>query len=1129
MLRSQKQSCGVFFIMNITLPEGKISDYIDGKLRNDTPEEYVRQTIERRLIDELRYNAAQVQVEYPLRLGTAKPRADIVIWDSNVKEHTQETIHIIIECKKDSVLPESSKDGIEQLRSYMHICPNCEWGMWTNRVYRVVVRKIKTPSGESELTEYNDIPSANGSVEDIDRPKLSTLRNASSDNLLFVFRTCHNYIYANDGLQKQPAFFEFLKLIFCKIYDEHNNLKSLKFYATSQERSNPDGQLAVKNRISQIFSEVKSHYGRIFDGKDTIALNPRSLAYIVSELQGYSLLSTNIDIKGKAYEEIVGANLRGDRGEFFTPRNIMRMTVEMINPGLNERVLDSSCGTGGFLVTAMTHTMDSLRREYEEAIGLPYERWDSHLKEDYSNRKDEIMSGQYFGFDLNPDLVKATKMNMVMNNDGSGNILQVNSLLPPHMWPDDFRSHLANALKIQPASIRNHRSIALFDVIVTNPPFGSKIPVRDSYILEQFELAYSWKRDKDSGRWVMTDNLQSSVPPEILFVERCTQFLKEGGRMGIILPDSILGSPSLGYIRQWILVNHTVIASIDLTSDTFQPHNGTQTSILILQKKTQRQKDSEAANNHLATYKIFMACVDRVGHDRRGNPLYRRDNEGNEILVRDGEGKPERITDDQTEYIAGIFREWQKKTTFAGSEDIKCCAVGLDEVLAGENLRLEANIFNDEARTAARDIEGGKYPAVKFGELVSVYLCGREGRVIHMKTQHPFYSSSEMLDIKPNTDSYLYSRKASDVEEFIVHEGQILISRSGTIGRVAYVSKTLDGRCINSHALRISCHNPKVAGYIYVYLKTRPCQKLLQSLAFGAVIQHITPEHLSDIPVPDAPAEIRRRIHDLIAQSYALRDESNTMLDDAESLMVNALNLPPVDDMRPGGEVLAFEASSADFISSGRFEASYHSPLFGEIVRHLQDNAGEVLSVGNERVSRDIILPGRFKRVYVSEGYGAVFIGGKQLGELDPADKKYLSFSQHEDRIRDELTIHTNMILITCSGTIGNVALVPEHWDGWTASQHIIRVVPASENIAGYAYVFLASEWGRELLRRYKYGAVIDEINAEHVGDVPFPILRDKGIQERVNSLALEANSRRYEAWRLEREAMRIMESEVLG
>lgn len=156
-----------------------------------------------------------------------------------------------------------------------------------------------------------------------------------------------------------------------------------------------------------------------------------------------------------------------------------------------------------------------------------------------------------------------------------------------------------------------------------------------------------------------------------------------------------------------------------------------------------------------------------------------------------------------------------KKNSFTGREGIKCCAVGLDEILAGENLRLEANIFNDEAMNAARDIESGKFPAVRLGELISVYLCGREGRVIHTKTAHPFYSSSEMLDVKPKTDSYLYSRKASDIEEFIVHKGQILISRSGTIGRVAYISKTLDGKCINSHALRIDCNNAEDSGYVY--------------------------------------------------------------------------------------------------------------------------------------------------------------------------------------------------------------------------------------------------------------------------------------------------------------------------
>ncbi len=196
----------------------------------------------------------------------------------------------------------------------------------------------------------------------------------------------------------------------------------------------------------------------------------------------------------------------------------------------------------------------------------------------------------------------------------------------------------------------------------------------------------------------------------------------------------------------------------------------------------------------------------------------------------------------------------------------------------------------------------------------------------------------------------------------------------------------------------------------------------------------------------------------------------------------------------------------------------------------LQEGAEEVTTVGDERVSRKILLPGRFRRVYVEdEKHGAVFIGGKQIGELDPADKKYLAFSQHEDRIREELTIHTNMILITCSRTIGNVALVPEHWDGWTASQHIIRVVPASDDTAGYAYVFLASEWGRELVKRYKYGAVIDEINDEHVSSVPFPLLRDKGVQSRINTLALEANAKRCEAYKLEREAMNIMENEIVN
>ena len=660
----------------IVIPDGKICDYIDGKFRPDTPEEYVRQTIEKRLVNEHKYNPEQIKVEYTLQSGSRKPRADLVIWEKDVVEQSQATIKLIIECKKETVDARNSKDGIGELQSYMSICPNCEWGMWTNSIEKFVFRKCVDESGNISFMDYNDIPSADGNLDDVNRPSRKSLKNAYDDNLLFVFKTCHNHIYVNDGLQKQPAFFELLKLIFCKIEDEKNIPKPLEFYTTSEERSNPDGQLTVQKRISQIFERVKKRHGKIFDANDEIKLTPRSLAYIVSELQRYSLLNTNIDIKGKAYEEIVGANLRGDRGEFFTPRNVMKMVVEMINPQVNERVLDSSCGTGGFLVTAMTHAIDLLEKDFSQELGVSKAEWDADAFRVFQEKISDMAATNYYGFDINPDLVKATKMNMVMNNDGSGNILQTNSLLPPHEWSDEFKSRLSDALGISKKELRNHKTLAYFDVIVTNPPFGSKIPIKDKNVLEQYDLAHIWECNKATGTWRKTERLQSSVPPEILFIERCTQFLVPGGRMGIVLPDSILGSPGLGYIREWLIENHRIIASVDLHADTFQPRNGTQTSVLFLQKKLEEQKIQEEKSGSMADYNIFMAMIEKIGHDKRGNPIFKRDKEGNEILVPDtnnvlvlgstGDGnrtvahqQKKKVEDDQTTDVPAIFAEWK--------------------------------------------------------------------------------------------------------------------------------------------------------------------------------------------------------------------------------------------------------------------------------------------------------------------------------------------------------------------------------------------------------------------------------------------------------------------------------------
>lgn len=653
----------------ISIPEGKICDFIDGTFRKDTPEEYVSQTLEKRLVNEHKYAKSRIRVEYPVKVGDAKKRVDLAVWDASDTEKAQQGIRLIVECKEQKIKPSHAKEGVGQLKSYMAACANCEWGMWTNSETKFVFRKVKGPEGNYVFEEFIDIPPADGTPTDVDRPTRNKLRDASDDNLLFVFRTCHDYIHVTDGLQEEEAFFEFLKIIFCKIEDEHNVPKPLEFFATNAERGSTDGQLTVRNRITSIFKRVKAlpKYRRIFSQSDEIGLKPRSLAHVVAELQNYSLLRTNIDVKGKAYEEIVGTTTRGDRGAYFTPRNVMHMVVEMLHPEPGERVLDSSCGTGGFVVAAMTHATRGLESEFAREYGLR-NTWPADVEKLFQDQIATLAQSDYFGFDINPHLVKATKMNMVMNNDGSGNILHTDSLLPPHGWDADFRDALCTALGLEKNALRSWRDLALFDVIVTNPPFGANLKISDHATLEQFDLARIWREDKATGHWTKTDKYQSSVPPEILFVERCTQFLKEGGRMGIVLPDNILGAPGLGYVREWIVAHHRIIASIDLHADTFQPHNGTQTSVLILQKKPQRQIDEEEKSGQMADYPIFMAMVERVGHDKRGNPVFRLDADGNKILVEapdpdaaPGATRKTSILDDQTTAVPGLFEKWKKQ------------------------------------------------------------------------------------------------------------------------------------------------------------------------------------------------------------------------------------------------------------------------------------------------------------------------------------------------------------------------------------------------------------------------------------------------------------------------------------
>lgn len=466
-------------------------------------------------------------------------------------------------------------------------------------------------------------------------------------------------------------------------------------------------------------------------------------------------------------------------------------------------------------------------------------------------------------------------------------------------------------------------------------------------------------------------------------------------------------------------------------------------------------------------------------------------------------------------------------------EELRWCTVTLQEVLV-HGSRLEASVFNVEGKHAREVLKQCKWPVVRVcGEsgLADAYHRPRFKRIWVEKSDFPIYQPSQITELNPKPSGYLSPLTETDIDALRVHKGQILLTCSGTVGNVALVSNTLNNRIFSHDVIRITAKNDTDTGYLYAFLHTRTGQGLIRTNEYGAVVSHIEPEHLENVLVPDPPPLLKKRIHDLVIWSYDLRDESNGLLNQAEALLYDTLKLPPIEKLKPCHFDPSIDLRSYTVKLSrleGRIDASYHIPIVDAILQRLKKEAAEITTISDPRISKRIILPGRFARVYMQKGQGTVFFGGKQIYELNPSNKKYLSFNHHKNRIKKELKLEENMVMITCSGTIGKVALVPKHWEDWTVNQHIIRVVPAFDEIAGYLYVFLASDYGRELITRCTYGAVVDEIDDRHVAQITVPLLKDQEVQSEINRLALEANAKRTKAYYVEQDAIRITNREVI-
>ena len=605
------------------IPAGKIRCFVTGKLRRDTAEENVRQRWARSLVGEYGYDVQDMAVEFPVKMGTQRKRADIVIFNAGGPRR-QDSVAIIVEVKREDVSPRNKDEGVEQLKSYMSACSSCKFGLWVGSE-----KSAYEKAEEGRIEDTTDIPRFGDTQPQ--PPKFHELTPAT--DLKASLRRCHNYIYANQGIQKAEAFHELQKLIFCKVLDEKEVVEDLRFFVLGEERKSIAGQRRLRDeRIALLFEDVKNRYPYIFEPDERIKLNLKVLAYIVSELQRYSLLNTQTDVKGQAYEELVGANLRGDRGEFFTPRNVCDMAVRMVlslhsnQKMASLKVLDCCCGTGGFLVSVINSLREKITG-FEMVRGGTEEERRTRIGE----RLKSLAERNLFGMDINPFLVRTTQMNLVMHGDGSANVFQGDSLAAPGEWEDD--------------GARQKIKQGTFDIVVTNPPFGGQAHIDDPHILSRYDLpAYN------------TKDTRSLMPSEQLFVEGALKYVKPGGYLVIVLPRSIANNPGLKFIRGWLLRNARLVASIDLPKETFAEGGGVPNpSVLMLQRFT-REEVKLAQAGALDAYDIFMAIPKRVGIDQRGNDIHVRTPEG--LIVLDENAEP--TIDDDLPKVVSAFKEWHR-------------------------------------------------------------------------------------------------------------------------------------------------------------------------------------------------------------------------------------------------------------------------------------------------------------------------------------------------------------------------------------------------------------------------------------------------------------------------------------
>lgn len=618
-----------------------------------------------------------------------------------------------------------------------------------------------------------------------------------------------DHLYAESKIKNPETIsYEFSKILHTGVYIE----KEYQIIPAFQHFLPYEGLFNSNENIKQCVTDLCLKYfemnknWKLFDKNEKIGFSEKDIFYICSRMHDFRLSEKNIDILGDAIEIFRNYSIKSLGGQFFTDSTVTDLALKIINfdPLKGEKFIDICSGTGGFLLSAIKHT--NILLENNSIIN------EAHLA--------NLVISSISGKEIDTTIAEAANRN------------------------------IQTRLGIQHQYIKNEDSLRLsidnnnsYDCIATNPPFGTKTTVKDANILSNYELANQRK------------NICTPTSPDILFLEKNIKLLKpETGRLAIVLPYQILSGPQAKYIRQWILKNCIIVAVIDLPPETFQPHTGTKTSLLIVKKR--HKEDSYFKDTN---YSIFMSKPNWIGHDRRGSPVFKKNIDGtvsDDILCDFSQ-----VENDWFKYLKG--KHFQSDISFV----IKARDIINDEEMRMNSLfhsKLENPVLINNSTVQLKSIVKNIFYPGRF----------RRNYVSSSHNSVPFLGGSNITEHIVSTKKYI-SKNDPHFEQLTVKEGWILITRSGTTGIVSIVPKDWDGYAISEHVIRIIPDNTKENPYfLYAYLQTQTAQEQIRKGVFGSVIDEISPDLIGNIKVP---TNVDTKIKQEIIKSMEKCEESRNI------------------------------------------------------------------------------------------------------------------------------------------------------------------------------------------------------------------------------------------------------------